>query len=75
MGARPLRRAIQRLIEDPLADEVLGKTLPAGGTMVVDRDSDQVKMTAKEAPPDEREAVGAAAGPGEESAGAESGES
>jgi ATP-dependent Clp protease ATP-binding subunit ClpC len=75
MGARPLRRAIQRLIEDPLADEVLGKTLPAGGTMVVDRDGDQVKMTAKEAPPDEREAVGAAAGPGEESAGAESGES
>ena len=23
MGARPLRRAIQRYIEDPLADEVL----------------------------------------------------
>ena len=26
MGARPLRRAIQRYIEDPLADEVLSQT-------------------------------------------------
>jgi ATP-dependent Clp protease ATP-binding subunit ClpC len=37
MGARPLRRAIQRLIEDPLADFVLGRRLPAGGTIVIDR--------------------------------------
>ena len=29
MGARPLRRAIQRLIEDPLADFVLGRSLAA----------------------------------------------
>ena len=31
MGARPLRRAIQRYIEDPLADEVLrqGQMTPA----------------------------------------------
>jgi ATP-dependent Clp protease ATP-binding subunit ClpC len=39
MGARPLRRAIQRYIEDPLADEVLrqGEMVP-GSTVVVDRD-------------------------------------
>jgi ATP-dependent Clp protease ATP-binding subunit ClpC len=39
MGARPLRRAIQRFIEDPLADEVLraGDVVP-GTTVVVDRD-------------------------------------
>jgi ATP-dependent Clp protease ATP-binding subunit ClpC len=37
MGARPLRRAIQRLIEDPLADFVLGAELMAGATLVVDR--------------------------------------
>ncbi len=37
MGARPLRRAIQNLIEDPLADFVLGRRLPAGGTIVIDR--------------------------------------
>jgi ATP-dependent Clp protease ATP-binding subunit ClpC len=36
MGARPLRRAIQRYIEDPLADFVLGRSLEAGSTVVVD---------------------------------------
>ena len=38
MGARPLRRAIQRYIEDPLADFVLRSELPPGGTVLVDRD-------------------------------------
>jgi ATP-dependent Clp protease ATP-binding subunit ClpC len=40
MGARPLRRAIQRYIEDPLADEVLrqGEMAP-GSTVVVERDA------------------------------------
>jgi ATP-dependent Clp protease ATP-binding subunit ClpC len=39
MGARPLRRAIQRYIEDPLADEVLkaGELTP-GTTVLVERD-------------------------------------
>ncbi|MFL5834760.1 MAG: ATP-dependent Clp protease ATP-binding subunit, partial [Solirubrobacterales bacterium] len=39
MGARPLRRAIQRYIEDPLADEVLrqGEMTP-GSTVMVSRD-------------------------------------
>jgi ATP-dependent Clp protease ATP-binding subunit ClpC len=37
MGARPLRRAIQRFIEDPLADFVLGRSLNPGATIVVDR--------------------------------------
>ncbi|HEY0317858.1 MAG TPA: ATP-dependent Clp protease ATP-binding subunit [Solirubrobacterales bacterium] len=39
MGARPLRRAIQRYIEDPLADEVLrqGQMTP-GSTVMVARD-------------------------------------
>ncbi|MFL5844875.1 MAG: AAA family ATPase, partial [Solirubrobacteraceae bacterium] len=40
MGARPLRRAIQRYIEDPLADFVLRSELPPGGTVLVDRDPD-----------------------------------
>ncbi|MBA2505768.1 MAG: ATP-dependent Clp protease ATP-binding subunit [Thermoleophilaceae bacterium] len=38
MGARPLRRAIQRYIEDPLADEVLRSTLEPGSTVDVERD-------------------------------------
>jgi ATP-dependent Clp protease ATP-binding subunit ClpC len=37
MGARPLRRAIQRHIEDPLADFVLGRELAPGSTIVVAR--------------------------------------
>jgi ATP-dependent Clp protease ATP-binding subunit ClpC len=36
MGARPLRRAIQRFIEDPLADFVLRAEVPPGSTVVVD---------------------------------------
>src|SRR4026209_44991 len=36
MGARPLRRAIQRYIEDPLADFVLRSSLVAGGAVMVD---------------------------------------
>jgi ATP-dependent Clp protease ATP-binding subunit ClpC len=35
MGARPLRRAIQRYIEDPLADFVLREQLTPGATVVV----------------------------------------
>ena len=37
MGARPLRRSIQRLIEDPLADFVLGRDLSEGSTILIDR--------------------------------------
>ena len=37
MGARPLRRAIQRFIEDPLADFVLGRQLEPGSTILVSR--------------------------------------
>ena len=36
MGARPLRRAIQRYVEDPLADFVLRSQVPSGSTVVVD---------------------------------------
>jgi ATP-dependent Clp protease ATP-binding subunit ClpC len=38
MGARPLRRAIQRYIEDPLADEVLKTPMAPGSTVLVERD-------------------------------------
>jgi ATP-dependent Clp protease ATP-binding subunit ClpC len=37
MGARPLRRAIQRYIEDPLADYVLGREVEPGSTILVGR--------------------------------------
>jgi len=35
-GARPLRRAIQRYIENPLAEEILKGTFGEGGTITVD---------------------------------------
>jgi ATP-dependent Clp protease ATP-binding subunit ClpC len=35
MGARPLRRAIQRYIEDPLADKVLSSSMEPGSTVEV----------------------------------------
>jgi ATP-dependent Clp protease ATP-binding subunit ClpC len=61
MGARPLRRAIQRYIEDPLADFVLGAEVKAGSTILVDkkRDSeDEVSITIiPGAPPEEIEKV------------------
>ncbi|MFZ2049816.1 MAG: ATP-dependent Clp protease ATP-binding subunit, partial [Solirubrobacteraceae bacterium] len=36
MGARPLRRAIQRYVEDPLADFVLREKITPGSTVVVE---------------------------------------
>jgi ATP-dependent Clp protease ATP-binding subunit ClpC len=36
-GARPLRRVIQNLIEDPLAEALLVGRFKAGDTVVVDR--------------------------------------
>src|SRR4051794_6219922 len=54
MGARPLRRAIQQLIEDPLADFVLGRQLAPGSTIVIDRKegADEVEMTVVAPVPD-----------------------
>jgi len=60
MGARPLRRAIQRYIEDPLADFVLGRQLEPGSTILVARQSDEeVDITVVPPAPPEAIAVGA----------------
>jgi ATP-dependent Clp protease ATP-binding subunit ClpC len=40
LGARPLRRAIQRLIEDPLSEKLLYKEFRAGQIIVVDAEAD-----------------------------------
>jgi ATP-dependent Clp protease ATP-binding subunit ClpC len=86
MGARPLRRAIQRYIEDPLADQVLKHgEMSSGSTVMVDRDpaGDEedrpLKLTiiaptkppAKEPQEPEPEKVGVAAKPGGEAGGGE----
>ena len=40
LGARPLRRAIQRLVEDPLSEKLLTKDVVAGEIVVVDTEED-----------------------------------
>lgn len=47
-GARPLRRAIQRLIEDPLAEEFIKDTYPRGSTILVDAENDKITFKQKE---------------------------
>ncbi len=44
-GARPLRRAIQRYIEDKLADAMLANQFPAGTMVLVDREGDDTLLT------------------------------
>ena len=53
LGARPLRRAIQRLLEKPLSEKVLQKDFIAGSTVLVDVDSqeeDRLSFNAVETP-------------------------
>jgi ATP-dependent Clp protease ATP-binding subunit ClpC len=40
LGARPLRRALQRLVEDPLSEKLLYKEFHAGQIIVVDAEDD-----------------------------------
>jgi ATP-dependent Clp protease ATP-binding subunit ClpC len=40
LGARPLRRALQRLVEDPLSERLLWKEFRAGQIIVVDVEVD-----------------------------------
>jgi len=47
-GARPLKRAIQRLILDPLALQVLEGKLAEGDTVVVDTDKDRIEFLREE---------------------------
>lgn len=47
-GARPLRRAIQNLVEDSLSEEMLKGTFSPGSTILVDLDnSDKLTFTRK----------------------------
>jgi ATP-dependent Clp protease ATP-binding subunit ClpC len=42
LGARPLRRAIQRMVEDPLSEKILWKEFRAGDKIVVDAADDEI---------------------------------
>ncbi|HWC68776.1 MAG TPA: AAA family ATPase, partial [Acidimicrobiales bacterium] len=71
LGARPLRRAIQRLVEDPLSEHILHKQFRAGEVVVVDVEDDEEgrpgdkKVVFRSVPaPPEPEPVAPAAAPG-----------
>jgi ATP-dependent Clp protease ATP-binding subunit ClpC len=66
-GARPLRRVIQRVIEDPLSEELLRLKHGPGDTVVVDLTDGDVKMSlvpkSSKKEKKEKAEAGAAAGP------------
>ncbi|MEO5808521.1 MAG: AAA family ATPase, partial [Sphingomicrobium sp.] len=45
-GARPLKRAVQKYLQDPLADEILAGRVPDGATVKVDAGDDRLVLTA-----------------------------
>ncbi len=52
-GARPLRRVIQNLVEDPLAEALLLGRFSAGQTVVVDKSGDtglSIELLAEKTP-------------------------
>jgi ATP-dependent Clp protease ATP-binding subunit ClpC len=60
LGARPLRRTIQRMLEDPLAEEVLRGTFRPGSSIKVCRKKDILSFECKPRP--KKEKVGCAKG-------------
>ena len=42
LGARPLRRALQRMVEDPLSERILWKEFRAGETIIVDAENGEI---------------------------------
>jgi ATP-dependent Clp protease ATP-binding subunit ClpC len=52
LGARPLRRTIQRLVEDPLSEKLLWKEFRAGQTIIVDVRDGEILFEAAPVPPE-----------------------
>ena len=60
LGARPLRRAIQRLVEDPLSEKLLEKGFRSGQSIIVDAVDGAIVFTASDTVlPDDLTAAGA----------------
>ena len=62
LGARPLRRAIQHLVEDPLSEKLLWKEFRVGETVIVDLEGEELAFKAVEGfepPPVELAGAGA----------------
>jgi ATP-dependent Clp protease ATP-binding subunit ClpC len=52
LGARPLRRTLQRMVEDPLSEKLLWKEFKAGETVIVDARDGEVAFEHTPVPPD-----------------------
>jgi len=52
LGARPLRRTIQRMVEDPLSEKLLHKEFRAGETVIVDVRDGEIVFEGAPIPPD-----------------------
>ncbi|HVL92693.1 MAG TPA: AAA family ATPase, partial [Acidimicrobiales bacterium] len=64
LGARPLRRAIQNMIENPLSERILVKDFAAGTTIIADVEDDEIvfrSVAGFEPPPVELAGAGPAA--------------
>ncbi|MBO6576284.1 MAG: ATP-dependent Clp protease ATP-binding subunit [Rhodothermales bacterium] len=62
-GARPLRRAIQKYIEDPMAEAILGHSLGDGDTLIItyDEKADKGELSFKTKKPRKKKATSAKA--------------
>ncbi|MFH1067074.1 MAG: ATP-dependent Clp protease ATP-binding subunit [bacterium] len=49
-GARPLRRAVERFLEDPLAEEIIRGTFKEGDEIVVDCENEKLTFRSKTSP-------------------------
>jgi ATP-dependent Clp protease ATP-binding subunit ClpC len=58
-GARPMRRAVEKNLEDPLAEHLLRGDVKEGDVVVVDADKEEKRLTfkARESDPEETEPV------------------
>jgi ATP-dependent Clp protease ATP-binding subunit ClpC len=52
LGARPLRRTIQQLVEDPLSEKLLWKEFRAGQTIIVDARDGEIVFEGAGVPPE-----------------------
>jgi len=52
-GARPLKRAIQKYLEDPLAEEIIKSEMAEGDTIevILDKEKNELKLAVVKAPP------------------------
>jgi ATP-dependent Clp protease ATP-binding subunit ClpC len=56
-GARPMRRAVEKYLEDPMAEDLLRGTIKAGETVLVKRDGEKLVFSAATEKPTPSEAA------------------